>query len=105
MATTEEARLLNEALFDQLTREPTFTLWQRFHRWLGRSWAGRKLRMIRWWDYRTPEEIAVSEVNDFVRMRMRKDGFFRGIREPIPISNDDLTRTVESDKPRVTRSE
>ena len=42
---------------------------------------------------------AVDAVNDFTRVKMREDGFYRRIIPPIPISNDDLDRTVDSDKP------
>jgi hypothetical protein len=42
---------------------------------------------------------AVDAVNDFTRTKMREDGFFRRIMPPIPISNDDLDRQVDTDKP------
>lgn len=45
------------------------------------------------------EKQAVDAVNDFTRTKMREDGFYRRIMPPIPISNDDLDRAVDTDKP------
>lgn len=45
------------------------------------------------------EKQAVDAVNDFTRIKMREDGFFRRIMPPMPISNDDLDRQVDTDKP------
>ena len=45
------------------------------------------------------EKQAVDAVNDFTRTKMREDGFYRRIMPPIPISNDDLDRQVDTDKP------
>lgn len=42
---------------------------------------------------------AVDRVNDFTRTKMREDGFFRRILPPVPITNDELDRVVEHDKP------
>ncbi len=49
----------------------------------------------------TPEmnKKAADAINDFVRMRMREDGFMRRILPPIPITNDELDRSVDTDKP------
>ena len=47
----------------------------------------------------TLEKQAVDAVNDFTRTKMREDGFYRRIMPPIPISNDDLDRAVDTDKP------
>jgi hypothetical protein len=43
---------------------------------------------------------AVDAVNDFTRFKMREDGIFRKILPPVPISNDQLDRDVEDEKPR-----
>ena len=45
------------------------------------------------------EKQAIDAVNDFTRVRMREDGFFRRIMPPITISNDELDRQVDTDKP------
>lgn len=42
---------------------------------------------------------AIDAVNDFTRTKMREDGFLRRIMPPIPISNEELDRTVTTDKP------
>lgn len=42
---------------------------------------------------------AIDAVNDFTRIKMREDGFFRRIMPPLPISNDELDRQVSTDKP------
>lgn len=42
---------------------------------------------------------AEDAVNAFIRVKMREDGFWRKILPPIPISNDDLDRQVDTDKP------
>ena len=66
----EESKLLNEALFDKLSsRDPIM------------------------------EKEAIDAVNDFTRIKMREDGFFRRIMPPLPISNDELDRQVSTDKP------
>jgi hypothetical protein len=45
------------------------------------------------------EKRAIDAVNDFTRVKMREDGFFRRIIPPLQISNDDLDRQVDTDKP------
>lgn len=45
------------------------------------------------------EKQAVDLVNDFTRTRMREDGFFRRMMPPVPISNDQLDRQLDTDKP------
>ncbi len=45
------------------------------------------------------EKIAVDAVNDFTRVRMREDGVYRRILPPLQISNDELDRQVDTDKP------
>jgi hypothetical protein len=70
VTTQEESKLLNEALFEKL--------------------ASRNA---------TLEKQAVDAVNDFTRTKMREDGFYRRIMPPIPISNDELDRQVDTDKP------
>jgi hypothetical protein len=66
----EETRLLNETLFEKLSsRDPLL------------------------------EKEAIDAVNDFTRTKMREDGFFRRILPQVPITNDDLDRTIETDKP------
>lgn len=68
--TQEESKLLNETIFDKLSsRDPGL------------------------------EKQAVDAVNDFTRVKMREDGFFRRIMPPIPIGNDELDRQVDTDKP------
>lgn len=42
---------------------------------------------------------AVDAVNDFTRARMREDGFYRRIMPPVPIANDELDRSVDTDLP------
>ena len=42
---------------------------------------------------------AEDAVNSFIRMKMREDGFWRKILPPVPVSNDDLDRQVDTDKP------
>ena len=42
---------------------------------------------------------AVDAVNDFTRTKMREDGFYRRIIPPLPISDDELDRQVDTDKP------
>lgn len=42
---------------------------------------------------------AIDAVNDFTRTKMREDGFYRRILPPLEISNDELDRAVETDKP------
>ncbi len=42
---------------------------------------------------------AEDAVNDFTRTKMREDGFYRRIMPPIPITNDELDRQVDTDKP------
>jgi hypothetical protein len=68
--TQEESKLVNEALFEKLSsRDPVL------------------------------EKQAIDAVNDFTRTKMREDGFFRRIMPPLPISNDELDRQVDTDKP------
>ena len=68
--TQEESKLLNEAIFEKLaSRDPLL------------------------------EKQAVDAVNDFTRTKMREDGFYRRIIPPLPISNDELDRQVDTDKP------
>lgn len=68
--TQEESKLINEALFEKLSsRDPVL------------------------------EKQAIDAVNDFTRTKMREDGFFRRIMPPLPISNDELDRQVDTDKP------
>ena len=42
---------------------------------------------------------AADGVNEFTRVKMREDGFARKILPPIPISNDEIDRSVDTDKP------
>lgn len=68
--TQEEAKLLNETIFEKLSsRDPIL------------------------------EKQAIDAVNDFTRVKMREDGFYRRIMPPIPIQNDQLDRQVDTDKP------
>ena len=43
-------------------------------------------------------KLAQQAVNDFTRVRMREDGFWRRILPPVPIANDELDRQVDTDK-------
>lgn len=45
------------------------------------------------------EKTAIDAVNDFTRIRMREDGFYRRILPPLQITNDELDRQVDTDKP------
>lgn len=45
------------------------------------------------------EKRAVDSVNDFTRYKMREDGFYRRIIPPLQVTNDDLVRQVDTDKP------
>jgi hypothetical protein len=45
------------------------------------------------------EKRAIDAVNDFTRVKMREDGFYRRILPPLQISNDDLDRQIDTDKP------
>lgn len=70
ITTQEESRLFNEAIFEKLSsHDPGL------------------------------EKQAVDAVNDFTRTKMREDGFYRRIMPPLPISNDELDRQVDTDKP------
>jgi hypothetical protein len=42
---------------------------------------------------------AIDAVTDFTRARMREEGFFRRIMPPIPITDDELDRSVDTDLP------
>jgi hypothetical protein len=42
---------------------------------------------------------ASDAVNDFTRMRVREDGIWRRVLPPLTISNDELDRQVDTDKP------
>ncbi len=66
----QEVKLLNETLFEKLSsRDPVL------------------------------EKEAIDAVNDFTRTKMREDGYFRRIMPPLPLSNDELDRQVDTDKP------
>ena len=45
------------------------------------------------------EKQAIDAINDFTRTKMREDGFYRRIMPPLQISNDELDRQVDTDKP------
>jgi hypothetical protein len=49
----------------------------------------------------SPEMIkqAADTVSEFTRVKMREDGFWRKILPPLAISNDELDRQVDTDKP------
>lgn len=42
---------------------------------------------------------AQDAINDYTRVRVREDGFLRRIMPPITITNDELDKQVETDKP------
>lgn len=46
------------------------------------------------------EKRAVDAVNDFTRTKMREDGFYRKVLPPLQITNDELDRAVDTDKPQ-----
>ena len=50
---------------------------------------------------RNPELVKQAEdsVNDFTRFKMREDGFARRILPPVPLTNDEIDRVVETDNP------
>lgn len=68
--TKEESQLISQSIFDKL--------------------ASRDSGLVK---------EAEDNVNDFTRTKMREDGFYRRIMPPIPIGNDELDRTVDTDKP------
>jgi len=70
ITTHEETKLINAALFEKLASNDPLL-----------------------------EKQAIDMVNDFTRIKMREDGFFRRIMPPIPITNDELDRSVSTDKP------
>ena len=41
------------------------------------------------------EKNALDAVNEFTRVRVREDGFYRKIIPPVQVSNDDLDRQVD----------
>ncbi len=45
------------------------------------------------------EKRAQDAVNEYVRMKIREDGFWRRILPPVQITNDELDRQVDTDKP------
>jgi hypothetical protein len=45
------------------------------------------------------EKRAIDAVNDFTRTKMREDGFYRRVVPPLQLSNDELDRQVDTDKP------
>lgn len=45
------------------------------------------------------EKRAVDAVNEFTRFRMREEGFWRKIMPPLTITNEQLDRRIEHDKP------
>lgn len=68
--TQEESKMFSEAVFEKLSsRDPIL------------------------------EKQATDAVNEFTRTKMREDGFYRRIMPPIPITNDELDRQVDTDKP------
>ena len=44
------------------------------------------------------QKNAQQAVNEFTRVKMREDGFWRKIIPPVPITNDELDRQVDTDK-------
>lgn len=66
--------------------------------------AGREARewnnlLIDQLSQRGLEKRAIDAVNDFTRIKVREDGFYRKIQPFLPISNDELDRQVDTDKP------
>lgn len=68
--TQEESKMISQAIFEKLSsRDPVL------------------------------EKQAEDAVNAFTRTKMREDGYYRRIMPPIPITNDELDRAVDTDKP------
>ena len=42
---------------------------------------------------------AADAINDYTRVKIREDGFWRRILPPVQITNDELDRQVDTDKP------
>ena len=68
--TREESRMISEGIFDKLSSRDAVLI-----------------------------KEAEDSVNDFTRTKMREDGFYRRIMPPIPITNDELDRQVDTEKP------
>lgn len=68
--TREESRMISEGIFDKLSSRDAILI-----------------------------KEAEDSVNDFTRTKMREDGFYRRIMPPIPITNDELDRQVDTEKP------
>lgn len=47
----------------------------------------------------TTDRHPVNRVNDYIRVRMREDGFYRRLVPPIVITNDELDRAVPTGQP------
>ena len=47
----------------------------------------------------TLRKEAQDAINDYTRVKMREDGFWRRILPPVTITNDELDRQVDTDKP------
>lgn len=47
------------------------------------------------------QKIAADAITDFTRVRMREDGILRRVLPPLSVSNDELTRQVDTDDPVV----
>lgn len=67
---------------------------------------GARISSEQFWERLTSDSPSVVKnaedaVNAFIRVKMREDGFWRKILPPVPISNDDLDRQVDTDKPVV----
>jgi hypothetical protein len=45
------------------------------------------------------EKRAQDAINDYTRIKIREDGFLRRILPPVQITNDELDRAVDTDKP------
>lgn len=68
--TQEQSKMLSRAIFDKLgSRDPVLV------------------------------KQAEDGVNEFTRTKMREDGFYRRIMPPQPITNDELDRQYDTDKP------
>jgi hypothetical protein len=47
------------------------------------------------------EKNALAAVNEFTRVRVREEGFYRKVIPPVQVTNEDLDRQVDTDKPVV----
>jgi len=117
---TDDNALINEALFEQLAREPSpyefppagidadrayrvattpqvpqhHRMRASFSYWMRHLTHAQTAHSQAWTSRHT-----VGAINEFTRQRIREDGFYRRILPPLAISNDELDRSVPTDRP------